>query len=140
MTLAPHIYAIGLSGHPDIPDLKLANPRRTVAATAAQEKQSPVVAKFLRAENAQQNGFETLGFFAASVVAANVAHVPTWKLNLFCGVFLGARAAFNLIYINVSSDRWSVLRTISYFTGVGASCALAIEAGRYVNAALLPSL
>lgn len=52
--------------------------------------------KIIRAESAQLNGFENLGWFAAAVVAANVARVPNGQLNQLTAGYLLSRAIFNL--------------------------------------------
>lgn len=42
------------------------------------------------------NRFETIGLYAAGVVAANVAGVPSSELNKLTGGYLASRALFNL--------------------------------------------
>ena len=69
LCLLPHIFAIvALSGG----KFKNTNPRQFVASVHKKEKKTAVEEMFLRAESAQQNGLEQIGWFAAAVVAANV--------------------------------------------------------------------
>lgn len=42
------------------------------------------------------NRFETIGLFAAAVVAANVAKVPSHQMNQLTAAYLASRAVFNL--------------------------------------------
>ena len=44
--------------------------------------------KIVRAEGAQQNGFENLGLFAAAVVAGNIVRLDNWTLNVLSGGYL----------------------------------------------------
>jgi uncharacterized MAPEG superfamily protein len=69
LCLAPHILAIiALSGG------KFTNvsPRKFVASIQKKEKKTATDEAFLRAEAAQQNGLEQIGWFAAAVVVGNV--------------------------------------------------------------------
>lgn len=58
----------------------------------------------IRAEGAQQNGFENMGLFASAVVIGNVAKLDNWTLNALSGAYLASRVAYNLLYINGRSD------------------------------------
>lgn len=72
LCLLPHIFAIiVLSGG----KFENTNPRQYVASVNKKEKKTATEAAFLRAESAQQNGLEQIGWFAAAVVAANVVSI-----------------------------------------------------------------
>lgn len=60
--------------------------------------------RIVRAEGAQQNGFENIGLFAAAVVAGNMARLDNWTLNALTGGYLASRVAYNLLYINNTTD------------------------------------
>ncbi|MGG6496847.1 UNVERIFIED_CONTAM: MAPEG family protein, partial [Bacteroidetes bacterium 56_B9] len=49
-------------------------------------------------------GFENLGLFAAAVVAGNIVRLDNWTLNVLSGGYLLSRVAYNLIYINNTTD------------------------------------
>lgn len=55
--------------------------------------------RFKRAEAANDNGFLTLPFFAAAIVAGNVARLPHKTLNKIAALYLVSRLAFNALYI-----------------------------------------
>lgn len=61
-------------------------------------------AKIIRAEGAQQNGFENIGLFAAAVVIGNVAKLNNSTLNTLSGCYLLSRLAYNVLYITNTTD------------------------------------
>jgi len=102
LCLAPHVYAIKLYDRLS-PTQKFdgANPRTFLAAIEANpDLETPSRERLARAEGAQLNGFENLGFFAAGVVAANASGVDTWWLNALSFAYLFNRALFNVLYIS----------------------------------------
>jgi hypothetical protein len=64
--------------------------------------------RYLRAEAANDNGFVGLGFFAAAVVAGNVARLPNAVLNRAVNVYLTSRVAYNLLYILGTNSEWHI--------------------------------
>src|SRR5271163_4240893 len=77
LCIAPHIYAVKLHDRTS-PTKKVdkINPRTLLPSLDANEALDHATKeKISRAEASQQNGYENLGFFAAAVVAANVAKV-----------------------------------------------------------------
>ena len=50
--------------------------------------------RILRAKNASGNGFETLGFFAAGVLAGNQAGIKPAALNVLALGYLASRVAY----------------------------------------------
>jgi hypothetical protein len=61
-------------------------------------------ATIVRAEGAQQNGFENIGLFAAAVVIGNVAKLDNWTLNALSVGYLASRVAYNVLYITGTTD------------------------------------
>ncbi|KAI5474968.1 hypothetical protein MNV49_002152 [Pseudohyphozyma bogoriensis] len=96
LCILPHWYAIGLTkSSKDLPGFKNLSPREFIVKCRNLEKQTPVVAKYLRAEAAQQNGFENLPIFMASIVAGNLAGLDTGLMNKLAVAYLASRAAYN---------------------------------------------
>ena len=87
----------------------------------------------VRAEAAQQNGFENVGLFAAAVVAANYAKVDSWWLNALSFGYLGSRVGYNVLYLNGVGGP----RTAVFLGGVGMIFAMFIQAGNKVRNAVL---
>lgn len=97
-----------------------------------------VKARFRRAEAASQNGFENLGFFAASVVAANISLIVVHanegqslaKELLFVNTnsigYLVCRVLFNVSYIRGSVN---YIRGLWFYSALGCASALFIHAG-----------
>jgi uncharacterized MAPEG superfamily protein len=61
-------------------------------------------ATIVRAEGAQQNGFENIGLFAAAVVIGNVAKLDNWTLNALSAAYLASRVAYNALYITGTTE------------------------------------
>lgn len=76
------------------------------------------LATYQRAEAAQQNGFENIGLFAASVVAANVARVPVSTVNSLSLFYIASRVVYNLLYINTESLPVSNIRSVVFVSGI----------------------
>ena len=83
----------------------------------------------MRAQGAQQNGFENVGLFAAAVVAGNLAHLdPTWLNALSVGYVL-SRMGYNLIYINNTTAALATTRTVVFIAGQSMLMTLFVMAG-----------
>jgi uncharacterized MAPEG superfamily protein len=89
--------------------------------------------KIIRCEGAQQNGFESLGFFATAVLAGNFAGLPTQTLNLLSGGYLASRVVYNLIYITNTTPATANLRSVTWLAGIGQIITLYIKAGNLLN-------
>ncbi|UNI13859.1 hypothetical protein JDV02_000557 [Purpureocillium takamizusanense] len=86
-------------------------------------------ARILRLEGASINGFETLGFFAAGVLAANHAGLETEALNALSVGYVLARVAFVAAYAGIRNRRLSWARTLVWNLASLASVALWVKAG-----------
>ncbi|QIW97491.1 hypothetical protein AMS68_003009 [Peltaster fructicola] len=99
LSIAPHFYAASLGKF----DNK--NPRTyTKESSGDQSIDKATKATIIRAEGAQQNGFENIGLFAAAVVIGNVAKLENSTLNTLSAGYLASRVAYNLLYINGTTD------------------------------------
>ncbi|KEY74485.1 hypothetical protein S7711_04517 [Stachybotrys chartarum IBT 7711] len=86
---------------------------------------------FIRAKNASQNGYETLGLFAAGVVAANQAGVSRRTLNALSWGYVVSRVVYNLIYINLGGYRTAgaFMRSSAWSVSMILSIGLFVAAG-----------
>ena len=99
LSIAPHFYAASLGRF----DNK--NPRTYTRDTESDQSiDKATKATIIRAEGAQQNGFENLGLFAAAVVIGNVAKLPNETLNTLSAAYLASRVAYNGLYIAGTTD------------------------------------
>ncbi|CAO1618133.1 unnamed protein product [Jaminaea pallidilutea] len=109
------------------------NPRSYVAQlnfkAASGKKLSPIEKQILRAQSAQQNGFEWFGFWAAAVLAGNLAHLPSAELNRMAAVYLVSRVLYNFAYVLIEGFLPSLLRTAVFQVGIVAGLRLIIMAG-----------
>ncbi|OLN88352.1 hypothetical protein CCHL11_00523 [Colletotrichum chlorophyti] len=126
MALLPNVYATASAGKNYDP----ANPRKLQDAVAAEDKIDKIVkARIFRAQAATQNAFETLGLFAASVVAANAAGVDARTTNVLALGYLGCRALYNVIYVRLQDNRnVAPLRSLVWTTSIGIIFTLYVKA------------
>ncbi|XWW95637.1 hypothetical protein V2A60_003603 [Cordyceps javanica] len=125
--IGPHGYAIlNARKHYDN-----AYPRRFNDAIAGSEElDKETKARVLRAQGASDNSFETLGYFAAAVVAGNYAGLDNSTLNFLSIGYLITRLAYVVTYIKLQDNRiYHILRSVFWETAFCFSSALWIKAG-----------
>ncbi|KAK4146173.1 uncharacterized protein C8A04DRAFT_25989 [Dichotomopilus funicola] len=131
LCMAPHLYSIKLAGKNH--DLAPRKTEEHCAKDTTIDKQ--IVRRISRAKAASTNGFETLGLYAAAVVAANVARVPNARLNKLTVLYLLSRALYVYTYVVLQDNaRAALLRVGVWFGGIGLIMALFTAAGKAVNA------
>lgn len=134
IAIAPHMYAQALYNKeraPGTPAWDNSFPKKNIRQIK-DAKLSPVMEEtYLRAEAANENNFINLPFFAAALVAGNVARLTPATLNIAAGVYLGSRVAYTLLYINGNgtNDLKGNLRSAAYLTGVITCLTLFVQAG-----------
>ncbi|RMJ03776.1 hypothetical protein CDV36_014692 [Fusarium kuroshium] len=119
----PHIYAVRISAG----TYDNANPR------GHKENKKQLI---LRAKAATENGFETIGYFAAGVAAANHAGVRAPALNALSFGYVACRTAYNVAYVWLQADRrlcW--VRSVVWTVGIGLITTLWVKAGNSMLAA-----
>ncbi|KAG5981281.1 hypothetical protein E4U43_006628 [Claviceps pusilla] len=109
LCLLPHLYAVGSAGFTVYDN---SNPR-AYRDTLMRDASIPKVQKqkILRAEACSLNGLETIGLYAASVLAGNYARLGAATLNHLSLGYLLSRAAYTLCYIFIRNRRLSWVRT-----------------------------
>lgn len=86
--------------------------------------------RILRAKAASSNGLETIGLYAAGVVAANAAKVPVETLNKLSLFYLGSRVVYNFVYVFLQDNRkFAPVRSFVWMAGLGGIFTLFIKAG-----------
>jgi uncharacterized MAPEG superfamily protein len=75
-----------------------------------------------RANAAQANCFEAFPLFAAGVLLALYAEVPSEQVDMYAGIFIAARVAYIAFYLS-DQDK---LRSLAWLVGVGCSVALLV--------------
>lgn len=71
---------------------------------------------------AHTNGFESMIFFAPGVVAAVAAGAPRSATNAICGVHVGLRILYNIVY--ASAPVWNGYVRSAVFVGSSATSAV----------------
>ncbi|CAF9910099.1 MAG: hypothetical protein GOMPHAMPRED_006954 [Gomphillus americanus] len=145
LSIIPHFYAASLGAF----DNK--SPRSyTKDAAGDQKLDKSTKDAIIRAEGAQQNGFENIGLFAAAVVIGNVAKLDNSTLNTLSGAYLASRVVYNLLYINGTTDflgklnkfeqcadlgliEAANLRSGTFLTGIGIIWTLFIKSGNVLR-------
>lgn len=100
VSISAHFYAITLTKG----RFTNASPRDYLAAISRKQNKSAIDHKYIRAEAAQQNGFENLGLYAAAIVAGHIAKLPSGQLNSLALGYVASRVLFNILYIFVTSE------------------------------------
>ncbi|KZL85605.1 membrane protein [Colletotrichum incanum] len=126
MAMLPNVYALALSGT----NYDLCNPRKLQDNIATDDKLDKIAkARILRAKAASDNAFETLGFYSAAVVAANVAGVDAHIVNVLSLGYVGCRALYNIIYVRLQDNRnFGPLRSLAWMASIGISFMLYFKA------------
>ncbi|KAK4167658.1 hypothetical protein QBC43DRAFT_311217 [Cladorrhinum sp. PSN259] len=132
LCMIPSMYAAGLAGR----NYDIANPRNMLDTCAKDDKLDKVVARRInRAKGASANGFETIGLYAAAVVAANSARVDLVKLNKLTIGYILSRLVYNFVYIHLQDNRrFAGLRPLVWGAGIYVIIALFLAAGSALNA------
>ncbi|KAL6868376.1 hypothetical protein J3F83DRAFT_714649 [Trichoderma novae-zelandiae] len=130
LCMLPGAYAARAAG----PSFDPANPRQLTTTLLSDDKMEKAhQQRILRARSAMENGFETLGLYAAGVAAANHARVDARLLNLLTLGYLASRAAYVYAYVVLCADRkLAPLRSVCWAAGAAAWAALWVLAGRNV--------
>lgn len=129
LSIAPHFYAIATHDAKSSKKFDITQPR-SLTASLDQNQSLDKATKdtIIRAEGAQQNGFENLGFFAAAVVAGNVAGLEPMLLNGLAYGYIVTRVLYDFVYINNTSKVAGNGRTAVFLSGVGCCFGLFIAA------------
>ncbi|KAK0722572.1 hypothetical protein B0T26DRAFT_851506 [Lasiosphaeria miniovina] len=128
LVMIPHTYANFSAGK----NYDLANPRKTEEYCAKDTTMDKVTLRRIsRARAAVSNGFETLGLYAAGIVAANASGaVPTATLNALALGYLVSRAIYNYIYVFMQDNaRAAPLRSLVWLAGLVVIFSLFLKAG-----------
>ncbi|KAJ4144989.1 hypothetical protein LMH87_003854 [Akanthomyces muscarius] len=128
--MLPHVVAV--TGSKGVFDN--ANPRtlkENLEKTDALDKETKQ--RIARAKAASDNGFETIGLYAAAVVAANVTGVDTALLNRLTIGYVVSRFAFVFVYVQLGSNRKTApVRSLTWMAGIASIVTLFIKAGNKV--------
>ncbi|KZP32401.1 hypothetical protein FIBSPDRAFT_848813 [Athelia psychrophila] len=135
LCFAPHVYATrAVFAKSQGKEWDNSSPRYLVQKISSKTTElTPAEAMFLRAAGAQQNGFENVALFAVSVLAGNVAKLPASHLNKLAFGYLATRVVYNFLYINISTNEGSRLRSASFLAGIICCMTLILQAGAKFN-------
>lgn len=103
----------------------LRNPRASVAAAADNTETGRLIS---RLQGAHQNGLEAFPMFAAAVLMAHAAGVPTERASLAATLFIYARLGYTVVYGLNTNARLAYLRSTLWMVGVGCTLWLSTSA------------
>ncbi|KAG7290677.1 hypothetical protein NEMBOFW57_000680 [Staphylotrichum longicolle] len=131
LCMVPHAYGIGLAGK----NYDLGNPRKTEEHCAKDTTlNKATLRRISRAKAAAANGFETIGLYAAAVVAANAARVPAGRLNKLTLAYVLSRVVYNYVYVALQDNaRMASVRPFVWMAGIGIIMTLFVSAGKALN-------
>ncbi|GAB0131670.1 hypothetical protein EsDP_00000132 [Epichloe bromicola] len=122
----PHAYAVMASGKV----YDNANPRGWKDAMAKADMDKPRQQRLLRAQNASENGFESIGIYAAGVIAANQAGLSASTVNALTLGYLASRLAYVFSYVELGANRrLSGVRSGFWVLSMGLCFTLWVKAG-----------
>ncbi|OAQ61206.1 membrane associated eicosanoid/glutathione metabolism-like domain-containing protein [Pochonia chlamydosporia 170] len=127
LTLLPHLYAVGSAGFNVYDNSYPRAYRDTLIKDTSIDKIRKQ--RILRAEACSLNGLETIGLFAASVIAGNYAKLDTATLNNLSIGYLVSRFLYTLAYVFIQNRRLSWLRTAIWQVTAGYIAMFWIKAG-----------
>ena len=91
---------------------------------------------FFRVKSASDNGYETLGLFAAAVVAGNQGGLRPETLNILSWGYIASRLAYNYVYIKLGANiKVTPFRSALWATSIFISLGLFVAAGVQFNKA-----
>lgn len=130
LCMIPHSYAISIMAKANNGRWDNSSPRSS-NWDASLRKSTPadIYSRYERAEAASKNGFENLPLFIGAVMAGNIAHLDIQTLNAFVTAYLFSRILYTLIYINVSSNKLSYIRTMVWLTGAVMCLGVFVRSG-----------
>lgn len=89
----------------------------------------PNIQTIIRAEGAQQNGFENLGIFTAGVVAGNAAGLDAGYLNALSTAYVATRVVYTFVYVSNRTRAVAHIRSVVYVGGSLLVMAMFVGAG-----------
>ncbi|KAL9076179.1 MAG: hypothetical protein Q9161_001226 [Pseudevernia consocians] len=137
LSLLPHLYAVKTYETASSKKFDNTQPRSLIGTVAADQSLSKATKDtIIRAEGAQQNGFENLGIFAAGVVAGNVAALDPAYLNALSMAYIASRVAYNLVYINNTTLAVANVRSVVYISSSVLIFTMFLSAGNAMRRAV----
>lgn len=101
LAMIPHTYALVLMGK----RFDVRHPRKMLSKIDQdQTLDAATKARIHRAEAATANNIESIGLFAAAVVAGNYSGLPTNTLNTLSVGYVISRIVYNFIYVNNNTE------------------------------------
>ncbi|GAA5904382.1 hypothetical protein JCM8208_004178 [Rhodotorula glutinis] len=135
--MATHISAVRLAAKSsELPNFDNTAPRECIARIRALADKSADARQYLRAEAAQLNIFEGLGVYAAAVLAGNWARLPISFLNKAALAYVAFRIAFATLYVRTDQEKYTMLRSATWFASSGVVLSLIVKTSNQINKAL----
>jgi uncharacterized MAPEG superfamily protein len=130
LCMVPHTYAVLIMAKANNGRWNNSSPRSSNWDEVLR-KSTPkeVYARYERGKAAHKNGMENLPIFVGAILAGNYAQLDTRTLNLFVTVFLFARVLYTIVYISISSNRYSFIRSTIWFLSTSMCMGIFIKAG-----------
>ena len=90
--------------------------------------------RILRAEACHTNAIETIGLYAAAVVAGNTSGLPASTMNTLTVAYIASRCLFTLTYIWLQEDRrFAYLRSLSWLAGIVLIMTMFVKSGSRIQ-------
>lgn len=89
----------------------------------------PLLLAIIRAEGAQQNGFENICIFAAGVVAGNAAGLGAGCLIALSAAYIASTVVYHLIYVNSTTPAAANMRSIVFVSSSALIITMFVSVG-----------
>ncbi|WVQ77808.1 hypothetical protein IAR50_007498 [Cryptococcus sp. DSM 104548] len=134
LAMGPFWYAVAqIRKHAGYKAFNLANPRESYKKLGDSKLDPKTHGRITRALAASDNTFVNLGYFAASVVAGNLAHLSARTLNTCVAIWIVSRIAFSYIYVNTEKPAYAKYRSMIFTVSVGACFTLIVKAANKLS-------
>ncbi|GAA5934151.1 uncharacterized protein JCM15063_000570 [Sporobolomyces koalae] len=134
VAMSTHWYAIALTHFSNqLPKFDNSDVRSFQSRITAMDRKNPVVGKFVRAEAATSNTYETLPLFACAVLAGAVARLPLEQQHKFAFGYVAIRAVYSFLYVKIANPKYAGLRSVVWLTGILSIFNHFIQAGKTFN-------
>ncbi|KAK9452759.1 hypothetical protein V1511DRAFT_506895 [Dipodascopsis uninucleata] len=70
-----------------------------------------------KCQGAHRNGLECFPLFVGAVLTMNLSSLAIYKQNIYALLYVLIRILFNILYVSISSERLSVIRSLVWNTG-----------------------
>ena len=113
IAMVPHAFSVSLIVSNNNKKWDNASPRSTDNRSKTEASvPKHVYRKFERCRAAHDNMMENMAFVVGGILSGVIAKLDADWMNQMCAVYLVSRILYTVSYVQISSFKWSPLRTV----------------------------